>query len=223
MKTEHKVIAVIVALALLRGRGKGPAVSSIDWTTILDRYRGQIPMDLLQRWLARESGGNPCAIGMWGGPWEAGIGQAYYRDIAETVHGATMAELRGMCSVSNPREMVRPPTAAELATHARQLVRMVSSDLAKARSALTAAGVAGWSEPDVQALAKLLHNLPLLVRVVPPAASSWDAYRAVVGSLTAAELREMASRAGYEGARLASYQPKIGALLDLAQEVGRGY
>lgn len=196
----------------------GMTIGGIDWTPLLEEHRGSLPRDFLERWITKESGGNPCSIGVWGGPWEAGIGQAYYERPGQRVYGVTLDELRGMCNASGALQQVaRQPTDDELRAHVVQLVGMANDYVLKAARYLDAAGES-WEGDDVLCLAKLYHALPVLVikhlaqSSKTGSAYSWDAFRAHIISLSGDELGAPANR----------YMP-LDRLFENAQYTGKGY
>lgn len=201
--------------------------SAVDWNPLIAELAGEIPAEFLVRWKDRESGGNPCSKGAWGGPWEAGIGQAYYEraERSSRVFGVTLDELRGMCA-TDTQTMTRAPTDEEMRAHVSQLVEMARQYIATARFKLDALSLY-WSEEDVLCLAKLYHALPVLVTThlsvaaQDGKASSWDDYRQYLGSMEQSEVRQIDVRAGYQTGGAAPYWP-LDRLYNNAQLTGRG-
>lgn len=161
-----------------------------DFDPLLDELRGDVPLAYLQRWMTRESGGNPCATGMWGGPWEAGIAQVYFDEHQRNVpqFGVTIDELRGACALDS-QTMVRDLTDDEMRAQVNSLVMMAASYRQIAEQRLSQCGQLEWADDDVWALAKLQHALPVLTSKYLPAASaagqagSWVEFRAFVVGL----------------------------------------
>lgn len=170
-----------------------PAPSSPQWQPYLDELAGDVPVDFLLRWIARESAGNPCAVGSLGQlqrdgyAREAGIGQLYFETSDQRVFGSTSSELRAYCTPGT-QSVSRDLTDEECRAQVVGLVAMATSYGQRARSALAAIG-AEWQDEDVWTLAKLYHGLPALPRSFLPAGaaagmtSDWTTWRAWLLSL----------------------------------------
>ena len=207
-------------------------VTGINWSTLIEEMRGSVPSDYLHRWIYGvpgsgfngESGGNPCSKGVWGGPWEAGIGQVYFdRDQRNTPQfGVTLDQLRSCCVVDS-QSVARTPTGEEMRYQVSSLVAMATKYISLAGSRNT-----GWDGEGILCLAKLYHALPVLVTTHLTAAiqdgqaGSWDEYRAYLGSMTRDEVLAIDQRMGYAaGHGAAPYWP-LDRLFSNAQLTGRG-
>lgn len=174
-----------------------PAIQN-DWSELLDELHGDVPVDYLQRWILRESNGNPCSVGSTtqlirdGYAREAGIGQLYFELPSSTQFGTTSADLRVACSRTS-QDAVRALTDDEMRLQVNSLVAMAAAYIAIANQRLGAAGLA-WTDVDVLALAKLQHGLPALSRSFIPAAVQagqglhWASFRAYVLGLSTEEV-----------------------------------
>jgi hypothetical protein len=175
-----------------------PTPSSPEWTTLLEELRGDIPLPFLLRWIARESGGNPCSVGSTsqlqrdGWAREAGIGQLYFESVNQRVYGVTVGELRGACD-SGSQTATRELTDDEQRAQVASLVAMAGDYLRRGRALLARLGES-WLEPDELCLAKLYHALPALPKSFLPAASNagnattWLAFREWVLALSPDEI-----------------------------------
>ncbi len=144
------------------------------------------------KWVAMESGGNPCAIGYppargnpkEGGdpnfPLEMGIAQFYNPDDLQRLH-LTGAELRDYCVPGDQHDTVyhgkailgfsqlmnRPITPAEMQKQANGCVELIVRSMASASNDLSVIGAGPMWSPahqDFWALTKLQHGLPVLSR-----------------------------------------------------------
>lgn len=201
---------------------------SIDWNPLIEEMRGEISADFLRRWMERESGGNPCAKGMWGGPWEAGIGQVYFgEDQRHTSQfGVTLDDLRACCYIGSER-MASYPTDAQMRANVSSLVMMATKYTSVARNRLSAIGVE-WSDLDVQCLAKLYHALPVLVTnhlsvaYRNGMASDWNTYRSYYGNMSREEVIEADLAAGYKAGKGAARFWPLDRLFENAEYTGKG-
>lgn len=199
-----------------------------DWSFLIGDMRGDVNAEFIRRWIARESDGNPCAIGVYGGPWEVGIGQVYY-DVGEfdkSIFGSSARQLRQYCNGSS-QALVRELTDEERRNQMYSLVEMAKQYISIARNRLSAIG-AIWSDEDVQCLAKLYHALPILVTNHLSVAAqdgmtdSWDSYRSYLGTMTRDEVLAVDSRAGYTAGQGAARKYPLDSKFANAQSVGRG-
>lgn len=205
--------------------GYQPNPSPIDWQPLIEEMRGDIPADYLDRWIAKESGGNPCSEGAWGGPWEAGIGQVYFdRDQRYTQQfGVTLDKLRSCCS-GDSQSMARQPNDDEMRIQMSSLIAMAYRYIGIAKSRAPE-----WQESDILCLAKLYHALPVLVTThlslakQDGMADSWDSYRDYLGNMTRDEVLSLDQRAGYSAGRGAAPYWPLDRLFSNAQLTGRGY
>lgn len=210
--------------AYLSTRNAAPAVSSDDadvnmkaiampeWDDLINEIAPEIG-DFLRRWIARESGGNPCSTGMWNGPWEAGLGQIYFTNYGDTVRGVTIEQLRVACS---GQRLTRALTEDEKRPHVESLVSEARDFIARATTS-----VPDWSDEDIMCMAKLWHALPAFAACITAAQSagqsgSWDEFRAWMESQTQAQIAGINAAAG-------RFYGKLTALFNNAQSVGRGY
>lgn len=130
--------------------------STEQWRPLVERYAGDLPVEMLMAWIDRESNGNLCSYTLYG---EAGIFQLMPPDnIAQA--GTTMAKLRAACSGTSQIK-ARSPTQAELEEQVRSGVQYVNYVRKLAHQKLDAAGVT-WSEtsPDFWQFVKLQHAYP---------------------------------------------------------------
>lgn len=203
---------------------------TVDWAPYIDQLRGDLDGAFLARWVAVESNGNPCAIGVWGGPWEAGIGQVYFdinpnqRDA--TVFGATLNQLRECCYIGSEK-MASAPTDAQIHANVVSLVAMARSYMAIAQSKLDGLGLT-WPTSEVQCLAKLYHALPTLVTTHFSAAAqegqagTWDAYRFWLGSMDKDGVLAVDQQMGYPSGKGAAPKWPLDRLFANAESTGRG-
>lgn len=208
--------------------GNQTVTTGIDWTPLATEMGGSIPVDFLLRWIQKESGGNPCSKGVWGGPWEAGIGQVYFdKDQRSTaIFGATLDQLRAACVIDS-QTVARPLTDDEMRIQMSSLVDMATRYIVVAGGKLDALGET-WGAGDILCLAKLYHALPVLCTTHLSLAShdghasSWDDYVSYMESMSKDELIAFDLRAGYTaGHGAAPYYP-IARLFANAQSTGRG-
>lgn len=204
---------------------------SVPWPNWLAELAAEVPtgsadrdafLRYLLRWIAGESGGNPCSQGK---SQEAGIFQIDFDNRAK--YGTTYAQEREGCEGSRLVQLLSP----------EQRRRRVAAGVAMVREAIgiavrvtTGHGLA-WPAADLWTLAKLYHNLPVLVRSWLPLAaqrghaSSWDDFASWVRSVPdVAAAMAIDRQAGYDPAKrqgAAPYWP-LGRLLANAERVGRG-
>lgn len=221
---------------MLYDAGMGYSVAS--WRSLLAQYAPEIPFPFLENWLAGESGGNPCAVGMCvdaagrtadangkgicgtsAAVWvkEAGIFQVYFNTQASTQGGATSAQLRAAC-VGTTQQLARALTSDEMVLQVTSGLPTVRAAIATTRAELTAAG-ATWSEtsPDFWAFVKLQHGLPAIGREILPivtqqlgrAPSNWREFRAYAEQVPAEQMSPGST--GLRRFRLAASQhtPKL--------------
>lgn len=135
------------------------------WRDRVDELKySDMPTDALLAWIAEESGGLPCAVGIVRGNFnvEAGIGQQYFETVASDVGGVKSADLRAACG-TDPRNQraLRPLTDDEQIAQVSALVTDAKQSLDTGNAQLAAIG-ADWTPPERWCLAKLQHALPAI-------------------------------------------------------------
>lgn len=149
-----------------------------QWRPLLKRFGGDLPIDFMLAWLAKESGGSPCATGIPG--VEAGIFQTFHP--ADDRFGATFSQLRAACSGG---QLARPLTADEAALHAKVGVNFIRNKVATARAHFAAGGMRpSESSIDFWNGVKQEHALPCVMGEIPRVAArlgrpprSWAEFR----------------------------------------------
>jgi hypothetical protein len=178
-----------------------------SWRPLVTEMAGDIPVEVLLRWIKRESGGNPCATGApaksGGGSIENGIFQLYSPDDDRF---ATPAQLHGaFCS---GQTCIRDLTLEEARIQVASGIAQVNSLRNLARAHLKGAGVV-WEEvgSDFWSLVKMEHNVPVVCRDylknVRP--TSWSEFKAGV-------LKNPPQK----------YSGTIDGILSLAEDIGTG-
>ncbi len=170
------------------------SMSNPQYASRLEELRGDVPMEVLQRWIARESGGDPCSVGSTaqllrdGYAREAGLFQVYFESAADSQFGVLSRDLRAACSQVSQQRM-RDLTADELDEQLMSGIKMATAFRAIADSQLSSSGIT-WTEPECWALAKLYHCLPAIGKSFLPAAAragqadSWSAFSGYCNSLS---------------------------------------
>lgn len=205
------------------------AQSSTNWSALIDELRGDLPSEFISRWMSRESDGNPCATGVFGGPWEVGVGQLYFdRDQSSaTLYGSTLSSLRAYCDGNSQRQS-RELTGDEMRANLKStLIAPAIQYRATVSDKLSGLGLT-WSAGDILCLTKLFNALPILTTThLSYAANSghaddWDSYREYMAALSREEVVAIDVEMGYaSGSGAAPYYP-LTRLFDNAQFVGRG-
>ncbi len=150
-----------------------------SWRPLVTEMAGDIPVEVLLRWIKHESGGNPCSTGApaktGGGSIENGIFQLYSPD---DDHLATPAQLHG--SFCSGQTCVRDLTLDETRIQVASGISYVRICRERARAQLKQAGVT-WDETgrDFWALVKMQHNLPSVPKQYIPKLrpSSWSEFK----------------------------------------------
>ena len=150
-----------------------------SWRPLVTEMAGDIPVEVLLRWIKHESGGNPCSTGApaktGGGSIENGIFQLYSPD---DDHLATPAQLHG--SFCTGQTCTRDLTLEEARIQVASGIAYVRSCRERARAQLKQAGVT-WDEAgtDFWSLVKMQHNLPSVPKQYIPKLrpSSWSEFK----------------------------------------------
>ena len=150
-----------------------------SWRPLVTEMAGDIPVEVLLRWIKHESGGNPCSTGApaktGGGSIENGIFQLYSPD---DDHLATPAQLHG--SFCSGQTCTRDLTLEEARIQVTSGIAYVRSCRERARAQLKQAGVT-WDEKgkDFWSLVKMQHNLPSVPKTYIPKLrpSSWSDFK----------------------------------------------
>ena len=150
-----------------------------SWRPLVAEMAGDIPVEVLLRWIKHESGGNPCSTGApaktGGGSIENGIFQLYSPD---DDHLATPAQLHG--SFCTGQTCTRDLTLEEARIQVASGIAYVRSCRERARAQLKQAGVT-WDEKgsDFWSLVKMQHNLPSVPKQYIPKLrpSSWSEFK----------------------------------------------
>lgn len=148
-----------------------------SWRPLVSEMAGDIPVEVLLRWIKHESGGNPCATGKLvdGVSIENGLFQLYSPD---DDHIATPAQLHG--SFCSGQACTRDLTLDEARIQVASGIAYVRICRTRARTQLAQAGVE-WDETgsDFWSLVKMQHNLPSIPKVYIPKLrpSSWDEFK----------------------------------------------
>jgi hypothetical protein len=150
-----------------------------SWRPLVTEMAGDIPVEVLLRWIKHESGGNPCSTGApaktGGGSIENGIFQLYSPD---DDHLATPAQLHG--SFCTGQTCTRDLTLEEARIQVASGIAYVRSCRERARAQLKQAGVT-WDEKgtDFWSLVKMQHNLPSVPKQYIPKLrpSSWSDFK----------------------------------------------
>lgn len=133
------------------------------WDSLLNKYRGDLPVNFLKAWMTRESNGNPCS---WTSLREAGIFQLM-QGSNQSVAGTSEAALRAACQPAPSQSVARPLTAAEAEEQVRSGVAYVNWARNYARAALARAG-ANWSEDS-----KDFGKMVMFVHILPAKIAPW--------------------------------------------------
>jgi hypothetical protein len=150
-----------------------------SWRPLVTEMAGDIPVEVLLRWIKHESGGNPCSTGApaktGGGSIENGIFQLYSPD---DDHIATPAQLHG--SFCSGQTCTRDLTLDEARIQVASGIAYVRICRDRARAQLKQAGVT-WDEAgtDFWSLVKMQHNLPSVPKQYIPKLrpSSWSEFK----------------------------------------------
>jgi hypothetical protein len=150
-----------------------------SWRPLVTEMAGDIPVEVLLRWIKHESGGNPCSTGApaktGGGSIENGIFQLYSPD---DDHLATPAQLHG--SFCSGQTYTRDLTLEEARIQVASGIAYVRGCRERARAQLKQAGVT-WDEAgtDFWSLVKMQHNLPSVPKQYIPKLrpSSWSDFK----------------------------------------------
>jgi hypothetical protein len=150
-----------------------------SWRPLVTEMAGDIPVEVLLRWIKHESGGNPCSTGApaktGGGSIENGIFQLYSPD---DDHLATPAQLHG--SFCSGQTCIRDLTLEEARIQVASGIAYVRSCRERARAQLKQAGVT-WDEAgrDFWSLVKMQHNLPSVPKQYIPKLrpTSWSDFK----------------------------------------------
>ncbi len=150
-----------------------------SWRPLVTEMAGDIPVEVLLRWIKHESGGNPCSTGApaktGGGSIENGIFQLYSPD---DDHLATPAQLHG--SFCSGQTCIRDLTLDEARIQVASGIAYVRICRERARAQLKQAGVT-WDETgrDFWSLVKMQHNLPSIPKQYIPKLrpSSWSEFK----------------------------------------------
>jgi hypothetical protein len=151
-----------------------------SWRPLVAEMAGDIPVEVLLRWIKHESGGNPCSTGKItdGVSIENGLFQLYSPD---DDHFATPAQLHG--SFCSGQTCVRDLTLDEARIQVASGIAYVRQCRNRARAQLQQGGVV-WDEAgsDFWALVKMQHNLPSVpAKFIPKLhPSSWSEFKAGV-------------------------------------------
>jgi hypothetical protein len=138
---------------------------------------GDIPVEVLLRWIKHESGGNPCSTGkiVNGTSIENGLFQLYSPD---DDHIATPAQLHG--SFCRGQTCIRDLTLDEARIQVASGIAYVRICRERARAQLKQGGVS-WDETgsDFWSLVKMQHNLPSVPKQYIPKLhpSSWSEFK----------------------------------------------
>jgi hypothetical protein len=148
-----------------------------SWRALVTEMAGDIPVEVLLRWIKHESGGNPCATGkiVQGASIENGLFQLYSPD---DDHIATPAQLHG--SFCSGQTCIRDLTLQEARIQVASGIAYVRICRERARAQLKQAGVT-WDETgsDFWSLVKMQHNLPSVPKQYIPKLrpSSWSDFK----------------------------------------------
>ena len=150
-----------------------------SWRPLVTEMAGDIPVEVLLRWIKHESGGNPCSTGApaktGGGSIENGIFQLYSPD---DDHLATPAQLHG--SFCSGQTCIRDLTLDEARIQVASGIAYVRICRERARAQLKQIGVT-WDETgrDFWSLVKMQHNLPSIPKQYIPKLrpSSWSEFK----------------------------------------------
>lgn len=138
-----------------------------QWRPLFRRIAPDLPENFLLGWIAKESGGLECALGIPG--VEAGIFQTFHP--ADDKFGATFAQLRANCGSGQQR--ARAMTADEAALQVRHGTNFVRSKAAAAKAHFAAAGIRfSPSSKDFWIGVKQEHALPCVMGALLPRISA---------------------------------------------------
>ncbi len=213
-----------------------------QWRDVLEQQRSGEPLHFLMQWLARESGGRPCAVGFRGAQdpvdklfkFEAGIGQQFFEaktraELDNTmVNGVPLRILRAACEGNTERQL-RPLTDEEKVANVQAFLGDVRKFRARAHAQLAHAGI-DWPESsdDFWMLVKLQHALPCVASsfLTPAAhtgqAGSYKQFKAFVNNLDHATYTALTTASGCGPAMARFYGHGTANALDNAEIVGRG-
>lgn len=147
-----------------------------SWRPLVSEMAGDMPVEVLLRWIKHESGGNPCATGKLvnGFSIENGLFQLYSPD---DDHIATPTQLHG--SFCSGQTCTRDLTLDEARMQVASGIAYVRGCRERARAQLANAGVA-WDETgsDFWSLVKMQHNLPSIPAIyIQKYPSSWSEFK----------------------------------------------
>ncbi len=171
----------------------GPTVASQFDDAIASQAAAEgVPYAFAKAWMAKESGGNPCAFGSAkafgpdGNPREMGLGQLYNPDDFDAL-GIDSAGYRAYCTVGTQTQS-RSLTPDEESEQVRGLIGIIT----RCRTAARKYNPGDWSEDsaDFWRLVKLNHALPGLLHgqsqvtaYLGRPAASWAEFRETVGQV----------------------------------------
>lgn len=156
--------------------------SSGRWTTRVEWWRQYIvatgtslPVEFLLRWIQRESDGDPASVG---NSREVGIGQLYFDTGVSRLYGYSLDDLRA--STHDPARLTIDQRNAQVESLTGLATDCLVGDH-HAADTLLSLGLF-WGD-DALCVAKLWHNLPVLVSTYLPRAArdgvtDWDGFRA---------------------------------------------
>ncbi|HZJ67683.1 MAG TPA: hypothetical protein VFD36_29470 [Kofleriaceae bacterium] len=193
-----------------------------QWRSFFRRLAPDLPTDFLLAWLAKESGGNPCALGIPG--VEAGIFQTFHP--ADDRFGATFAQLRAPCGTG--QSLARAMSSDEAELQARAGANFVRGKVADAKRHLAAVG---WnlstSSADFWNAVKQEHALPCVMGDLLPrvraqlgrAPRSWAEFHQVAIAMPASQTGSCSGFAAAPSVR--GLRSRLEDTFANAEEVGR--